>query len=196
MVLDQVESDEVSVAVYVWELEGKSIGTSSSTVSGSDEELSGPGGIGNTRDDVLAFWGIGEGKHPVGEFTEEHFHYVTYDLPDYQLSFMFQLQPDDELRATDRAVDIIVSFISYATRSEADQIVDGWLPEDGEKVGTVENNNIGEAIQRYQSMAVAEVFLEIDHPSFREPGGIWVTYWPGGSSVGVIELSLFHPRGG
>jgi len=172
VVLDQIESDEVLVAVYVWEIAGKSTETSGSTVSVSDEELSGPGGIGNTREDVLGFWNIGAGENPVGEFTEDHFHYVTYDLPDYQLSFMFQLQNDDELRATDRAVDIIVSFISYASRSEADRMVNGWLPEDAEKVGTVEKNNIGEAIQRYHSAMIAGKILEIDYSGSDEPGGI------------------------
>jgi len=193
-VLGQGASDELAVTLYIWMLNGMESGNSGVAEGISDDELSGPGGIGNTREDVLAFWDIGSGKDPVGEFTEDHFHYVTYDLPDYQLSFMFQLQTDDELRSTDRVVDIIVGFISYADRAEADQMVNGWLPDDAEKVGPIENNNIGEVIQKYQSETMAGAVFDIDHPGFEQPGGIWVTYWPADSSVGVIEISLFHPR--
>lgn len=184
--------DEVTVSVYVWRGNG---GVTGASTAEDVEEISGPGGIGNTREDVLAHWDIDERDDPTGELIEDGFHYILYDLPDYQISFMFLLQGDSEPRATDRAVDIIISWISPASRSNAERRVEGWLPDDAERVGSVERNDIGEVIYRYESETVAEQLPSIDYPGFDEPGGIWVAYWPETGNVGVVELSLFHPRG-
>lgn len=130
----------------------------------------------------------------IGSLTEDHIEFIAYDLPQYQLSFMFQLNENDRPTAADRVVDINVSFISFPSRSKVNRLVEDWIPSDAKRVGPAEQNDIGESIQEYESKSMSGTIKTIDYPGFDEPGGIWVTYWPFEGDVGVVEISLFYPR--
>lgn len=158
------------------------------------DEPSGQGGIGNTRRNIFGYWKLDDTDEPSAELIDDHIQYVTYDLPDYQISFMFQLEDDQQVRPEDRAVDMIISFMSMTNAASAERMAVGWLPDDATKVGSPEHNRYNESIQQYRSETMKTAFPKLDHPRFREPGSIWITFWPIGVEVGVIEISIFYPR--
>lgn len=158
-----------------------------------EEQVSGEGGVGNTRDDILGYWNISASISPYAATIEEGYQSITYNLPDYQITFLFQLQGDDQVRGSDRLIEMIVGFMGFESRTTADRMVEGWLPQDAEAVGSPTIDGAGNLVQQYHSMTMAQAIPQISFLGFDSPGRIWVQTWPAESTVGVIQISLYNP---
>lgn len=154
--------------------------------------ISGHGGIGNTREDVISYWDIDTTDDPAfPPSIIDHIELVMYDLPNYQNTFVFQVKGDDVSRPQDQLISLNVGFISSVEPATADDLVNDFLPEDAEPQGAETTNRFGERVQLYQSDSIADAFPSIDIEGFDEPGTVWVTYFHLGDRVGVVDVSLY-----
>ncbi len=165
--------------------------TNARSVLAETKQISGAGGIGNTRDDILSAWDLERVKDS-GQLTDEaHIQTIIYDVPKYQFFFLFQLEQDDKVRDSDRLIGITVSYIKSANPSAAQALIERLLPTDAKKDGQASKNKFDETVQRYSSDLIAAQFPDINIEGFGTPGQVWVTIFLLGSNVGVFDITLY-----
>lgn len=159
------------------------------------EQVSPPGGIGNTRSDFEEEWG------PLESLTDpqllERGQLAYYETPDPEvfLSVTYQLENANRMGNDDRVILISLGWDQPTPLSFAKTLVAKYLPKDA-KLDRKQENHFGYDQELYVSKSVATEFpvvYKLDE-SIKSSGQIWVTYEPyidGEPGIGAIEIALY-----